>query len=1048
MIVKSILLVPAGIVLISQLIVAQVATTPTQSASTPTIVLSPFEVTAGSDMGYAARETLAGSRLKTPLKDIASQVTVMTKEFMEDLAITDLDDALQYSLNTEGDSTLFEPGAGNVAGSYAYESPLGGVGPSVGGRTRGIGPPNRGHDFFDTVVPIDSYNVDRFDFSSGPNSILFGNGQPSGTINATFKRAGLTRSRHSFQLRLDDLGSRRFMLDLDQPIKKDLLGVRVVALRDRGEGWREPSFTRADRIYGSVTFRPLKQLNIRLYYEGAEFHSQTALDSLIADHFTPWVDAGRPAAPASGVRNPVFISAGTISGGARYYYHFGSMGTSNPFVDLQIAPYPNPAPAKLPAAIVRAHNQLAGVPAPYAIERSILDEAIYPYDVNWQGNSNQAKNRTSIAGLVLEFNPIRNLYIEAGFNSESFKQRFVRGINWGSSDLYVDANTFKRDGVTPNPYFGEFYFQTGDVLAGRTHAFRDQGRVSISYELDLTEKRDWRRWFGRHRIAALFDRNDARTFNQQSNYKYLNPPAMPTGGPAVSNRFQFMYYFDGTDKGRMAVQTPVDLIDEGPHTLPGTNLQIMAWDPAGATNAIFANRSINNSIAVAWQGYFLNDNVVLVWGKRRDDVEMFDTGGVKTRDLLRIVDDPQWTSLTGKTPETDMKSVIVHSPWHWLPISGFYSKSTSQQVPSFIRRDFDGSVAPVGGGKGEEFGLTIAPFGDRLSLRISRFENTGTGNVSNLRVLSPLPSPGGNYGQFVRHNTIDLEYNAMIKMIARGQDPFVDKYRAFQEAILNNTPPGERPANQGNTTDVFDFLSDTHAVGYELTVVGNPTKNWRVAVSAAKNDATESNIGKNYKEFIKDRIPVWVDANTNPADPTYFGNSPAYWPPSGLVTARQAVAASLVNYDWVYRQEGRSVLNGWKYRINATTRYEFSRGMLKGIFIGANYSWQNPKVIGYRWTTATSPNAFAIPGVIEATSPDAPDLDQPIRGKPFITLDGFAGYSRRLFKDKVMWRVQLNIRNLLDNTDLIAQRADPDGLIIVAGPKAPRSIILTNTFNF
>jgi len=420
-----------------------------RSANSEVVSLSPFEVSASSDVGYEARETLAGTRLSTSLRDVAGQVTVMTKEFLQDLAITDLNDALQYSLNMQSDSSIFEASAAGVAGAYAYESPLGGVGPTTGGRMRGIGPPNRGHDFFDSVVPMDTYNTDRFDFASGPNSILFGNGQPSGTINATFKRAGLTRPHHLVELRLDDIGSRRMVVDLNQPIKKDVLGLRVAALRNRGEGWRKPSFDRSNRLYGTITFKPTKQISVRAYFERADFYSQTAMDSLATDHVTPWIAAGRPPAEATGTRDPVFTNYSAPGGGARFYYNFDPLRTAPAFVDLKIAPFPNPSPAKLPFAVVRGHDQLLGTPAAYAFEHSIMDDAVFPFDVNYQGNANQAKNKTDIGGVIIELNPFRNLFVEAGYNKESYNQRAVRSVNFGSADLYADANRFLRDGVTP-----------------------------------------------------------------------------------------------------------------------------------------------------------------------------------------------------------------------------------------------------------------------------------------------------------------------------------------------------------------------------------------------------------------------------------------------------------------------------------------------------------------------------------------------------------------------------------------------------------------------
>jgi hypothetical protein len=60
----------------------------------------------------------------------------------------------------------------------------------------------------------------------------------------------------------------------------------------------------------------------------------------------------------------------------------------------------------------------------------------------------------------------------------------------------------------------------------------------------------------------------------------------------------------------------------------------------------------------------------------------------------------------------------------------------------------------------------------------------------------------------------------------------------------------------------------------------------------------------------------------------------------------------------------------------------------------------------------------------------------------------FFGYTRRIGK-RVNWRVQLNIRNLLDDQDPMAQRANiGEGFVTVYAVPEPRSFILTNTFTF
>ena len=54
------------------------------------IVLSPFDVNADADVGYLASTAQSGTRLRTDLKDIASSISVVTKDFMNDIFFNDM----------------------------------------------------------------------------------------------------------------------------------------------------------------------------------------------------------------------------------------------------------------------------------------------------------------------------------------------------------------------------------------------------------------------------------------------------------------------------------------------------------------------------------------------------------------------------------------------------------------------------------------------------------------------------------------------------------------------------------------------------------------------------------------------------------------------------------------------------------------------------------------------------------------------------------------------------------------------------------------------
>ena len=129
---------------------AQKAPEPT-AAVVESVTLSPFVLTVDSDVGYAATSTLAGSRLKTEFKDVASQVSVMTPEFLADIGAYNNDDAFAYSMNTET--------AAEIAGVTAQFFGEGGGGNSAISRTRGLGRTSTTRNFFKTDIPNDVYNT-------------------------------------------------------------------------------------------------------------------------------------------------------------------------------------------------------------------------------------------------------------------------------------------------------------------------------------------------------------------------------------------------------------------------------------------------------------------------------------------------------------------------------------------------------------------------------------------------------------------------------------------------------------------------------------------------------------------------------------------------------------------------------------------------------------------------------------------------------------------------------------------------------------------------
>jgi outer membrane receptor protein involved in Fe transport len=253
--------------------------------------LSPFEVKAEEDTGYQATQTLAGTRIRTDLKDVASAITVVTKEFMQDIGATDNATLLQYTTNAEVAGTRGTySGLGNgqsVDETSSLRAPAGAQ------RVRGLEAADTTRDFFVSDIPWDGYNVDRIDIQRGPNSILFGLGSPAGIVNASIRNAEF-RNKASVELRVGSYESQRASVDVNQVLISDVLAVRVGGLWDHEKFRQEFAFENDERLYGAVRFEPRLfkdpsfRTSIKAKFEHGDIQANRPRNTPPNDSITPW----------------------------------------------------------------------------------------------------------------------------------------------------------------------------------------------------------------------------------------------------------------------------------------------------------------------------------------------------------------------------------------------------------------------------------------------------------------------------------------------------------------------------------------------------------------------------------------------------------------------------------------------------------------------------------------------------------------------------------------------------------------------------------------
>ncbi len=227
---------------------AQPATPPSPEE---VVALSPFTVSDTDDKSWQATTTLIGSRTNQELIKVPVNVDVITAEFMRDLGAFSLDDAAAFVAGVTVTPRLESRNDERV--NYR--------GLTTGGASR---------NFFTWYVPSDAYNVERYDFAKGSNSLMFGDSSPGGQASIYTKRA---RSRNTTEF-LASVGSYdafRFQLDVNRKLHdKFFMRVNLANRRNKTYVRTTNDVFRAGHI--AFTYEPFKTTTIRVEGERGETH--------------------------------------------------------------------------------------------------------------------------------------------------------------------------------------------------------------------------------------------------------------------------------------------------------------------------------------------------------------------------------------------------------------------------------------------------------------------------------------------------------------------------------------------------------------------------------------------------------------------------------------------------------------------------------------------------------------------------------------------------------------------------------------------------------
>ncbi|MSU24039.1 MAG: hypothetical protein EXS32_09500 [Opitutus sp.] len=1012
----SILLLPAA--LLAQAIAP--VSPPKPETNSEVIELSPFTVNTNNDLGYAAENTLAGSRLNTKLRDTASSVSVFTKEFLDDLAITDLAHLLEYSVNSEMDT--------NSQGASSEQNRIiGGHALFAGIQIRGL-LASIGMDYFTSITPTDPYRVGRFEDARGPNSILFGIGAPGGLLNQSSKIAETHRNTGAIRYGLGSWSRQRLEVDTNRVVLKNKLAVSVAALHQENGGWRAFDFQDKDRVFGSVTWRPLKSVTITAMGEVGRDIGSIVRSFSDAEQVLAWYDNRE----ALGVGAVTFTPNNTLPTAAqqllgvvgrdgavggtthRYIYIENDHSIFDAIGTFFTGSYNN--------AAVRAPDGTRGITAPTL---RIYDPKFYPLNGNAVGPGMFRDQKLHNYTFSADWQPTRNLIFNLSHNYQETRA-IVNVMNGTTPMLRGEANRTLGVGGLVNPYVGRMYFDgtwTRDIHYGDSR----ESRLSASYTFEPKGK-----WFGRHRLAASVSRaaiNDRRanSWLVLAGRPFNTDPSNPNNRVTVRNYLTEGNY--GTYRTGDWRSLPPTL-NIGSRSFQTAYANVAA---GGADNGGMVQKM--DSKMIATQSFFFNAKLVSTFGYRDDRVKNTQLGYLNDPIMGDVVDlNPAKGTANFMLGQTRTAGVVYH-PFEWLSVIG--NKSSNVGIPPLARTVFpDGNLAPLSKGRGQDFGLGFDLLEGRLNARVVYFTGSEIG-----RVTAPFTGTltGANTRVMDAFGTVLA--GAGRPFSATEWDPIRKKY----------TPPASSVA------------SDFDSKGYEARITANLTRNWRLVANYSYTTSGRTELAPEAVLFygLKRADAVLLTQGVRQdstgryvIDPAAFeaGGAIAKWlelgrataaaNPSVLTTSNGAtIAQEVFDLTAAFNDEREQQLKSWgvrPHKVSLFTAYDVRGGRFEGFTIGGGWRWRSANIIGSN------------------------SKDEEIRGRVITAADLMMGYTRKFRGLPGRVRFQVNVNNLLDRSDFIPSRlafsaASPDGFNLPGGRGPaytrldlvqPREFRFTTTYSY
>ncbi len=997
-----------------------------QAASTPAkeeaVVLSPFEVNTNRDVGFVATTSLAGGRLAGDLVDTPVAYSVQTREFLDALNITDLNEALDWTVNA---TTTPDDGGGQLFGG-------------TGGTTiRGVSSNTVNRNFFAGGGNPSSYNMERMDYARGPNSALFGTGSISGTANVVLKSARLGQNRNEVRLEAESWGGVRATVDLNHKLGEKA-AVRLVGTWQDTNTWRDWENTRRKGLSPSLTYQLAKNTKLTVI---SEFYEQerTAGHVALNDSFSGWdgvktYSGLQPAnlptqtpfgasrigtnvlvwSPASGVRENVVMS------------YTGLMQTQGYSGQRPV----NGVTAPIPTGLYSGSPILDMPATPAGLYDAAVQGTNGRFQIPSRSFTNIGPNTTSTDAfrdvtfyLDQRLGQDVNVQLSGGKNRRESYGLVNYYLNQGYQNTFIDINQLLPNGAQ-NPNFLQPYNEFSRQERAKNKYDNQALRLAVAYMKDF-------RWVD-VKTNVMAGAEEQMQFSSREYYMLPVDPDPRAWGLINTNRTQtirYRYYWNQQERS-MPEFDQVTVTDPIANTSTDYKpLWVLASD---RTDATMLRKSETKYYQAAANLAFFKKRLILLGAYRSDTVDR------SQQQFMAAMDHPSATPITRESFLYRPEAPADYWQLRYVPKNA-NGVPTSPDVPAVTRPRTNGNAQPQHAN--DRFPSDYNPPAVKTTadtMAIGGIVNIGKGfslwanyaetfNPANLgRTTIDFGTPGSSLSKGF---DVGIRYSLGPKFYAT-----LSRYESKEGGAETNAPAGstniqmlietnalnDLRSDGRNIRDVPDVpvswsdKFDRLASGYEMELVANLTKSWRSTLNFGLADASQTNAWRETREYTERHDGVFRQILNDAG--IEVGSDNVARGKTGVTTANSPDLIRSVNAwnnlttnraNWITGEQPLNRLT--KYTANFFTDYRFSESRLKGLRLGYGMQFRGKQVIGYR-----GPDSIVNPSnPAQAIDDPTVDATTPVYQKPYYLATATIGYPLQIAGLRPI-ALNLSISNLFD----------------------------------